>query len=192
MDNSTFSVWLYLKKHGVYFADEKQSSFLHSNDTEIDRANLKAYHWMDKQMTKKVGAAPIVNATPIWCWYIQDEHKTPKDVYYANQVCLELEISNNKILLSDFDLWHCVLMNGIAGPDDLDFDKLYDEIEKLPKNEKQRKIEDSWKSIFDIGEEDSWIQGCIWQLKYSDVVKIYHHKDNHRLKVFIPRKKKFK
>jgi hypothetical protein len=35
-----------LKKHGVYFADEKQSSFLHSDYKEIDKANLKAYHWM--------------------------------------------------------------------------------------------------------------------------------------------------
>lgn len=52
----------------------------------------------------------------------------------------------NKILLSDFDLWHVVLMDGFVPPDDMDFEKYSredDRIEGLPELEKQKIIEES-------------------------------------------------
>ena len=59
----------------------------------------------------------------------------------------------NKILLSDFDLWHVVLMDGFVPPDDMDFEKYSredDRIEGLPELEKQKIIEKSWQHIFDV------------------------------------------
>lgn len=59
----------------------------------------------------------------------------------------------NKILLSDFDLWHVVLMNGFVPPDDMDFEKYSredDRIEGLPELENQNIIEESWQHIFDV------------------------------------------
>ena len=59
----------------------------------------------------------------------------------------------NKILLSDFDLWHVVLMDGFVPPDDMDFEKYSkadDRIEALPELEKRKIIEQSWQHIFDV------------------------------------------
>ena len=59
----------------------------------------------------------------------------------------------NKILLSDFDLWHVVLMDGFVPPDDMDFEKYSredDRIEGLPELENQNIIEESWQHIFDV------------------------------------------
>lgn len=59
----------------------------------------------------------------------------------------------NKILLSDFDLWHVVLMDGFVPPDDMDFEKYSredDRIEALPELENQKIIEESWQHIFDV------------------------------------------
>lgn len=33
--------------------------------------------------------------TPIWCWYVQDKHVAPHDIYYSNQACIELELPTN-------------------------------------------------------------------------------------------------
>lgn len=52
----------------------------------------------------------------------------------------------NKILLSDFDLWHVVLMDGFVPPDDMDsekYSKADDRIEALPELEKRKIIEQS-------------------------------------------------
>ena len=86
-------------------------------------------------------------------WYAQDDHIVPKNRYYSNQACIELELPANKILLSDFDLWHVVLMDGFVPPDDMDFEKYSredDRIEGLPELEKQKIIEKSWQHIFDV------------------------------------------
>ena len=59
----------------------------------------------------------------------------------------------NKILLSDFDLWHVVLMDGFVPPDDMDFEKYSredDRIEGLPELENQKIIKESWQHIFDV------------------------------------------
>lgn len=59
----------------------------------------------------------------------------------------------NKILLSDFDLWHVVLMDGFVPPDDMDFEKYSkadDRIEALSEPKKHQIIEQSWQHIFDV------------------------------------------
>ena len=127
-------------------------------------------------------------------WYAQDDHIVPKNRYYSNQACIEIELPAIKILLSDFDLWHVVLMDGLVPPDDMDFEKhskADDRIEALPEPKKHQIIEQSWQHIFDVKKDGQWIQDCIWQINYDDVIKVYHHHDNHQLKIFTPKRKIF-
>ena len=148
-----WSVWLQLKKNGVYYANENLSQLLHPRDHLLEDEFTKAYRWMTKQMKEKISLPPENMNTPIWCWYAQDDHIVPKNRYYSNQACIELELPANKILLSDFDLWHVVLMDGFVPPDDMDFEKYSredDRIEGLPELEKQKIIEESWQHIFDV------------------------------------------
>ena len=108
---------------------------------------------MAEQMQEKISLPPKSVTVPIWCWYAQDKHVAPHNRYYSNQACIELELPANKILLSDFDLWHVVLMNGFVPPDDMDFEKYSredDRIEGLPELENQNIIEESWQHIFDV------------------------------------------
>ena len=56
-------------------------------------------------------------------------------------VCLTVDIPDNKVLLSDFDAWHCVLNNW--------FCPLTNEEDELFENEKGNlTIEESWDRIF--------------------------------------------
>ena len=85
-------------------------------------------------------------------------------------------------------------MDGFVPPDDMDsekYSKVDDRIEALPELENQKIIEQSWQHIFDVKKDGQWIQGCIWQINYDDVIKVYHHYDNHQLKIFTPKRKIF-
>ena len=141
-------------------------------------------------MQEKISLPPENMNTPIWCWYAQDDHIVPKNRYYSNQACIELELPANKILLSDFYLWHVVLMDGFVPPDDMDFEKWWQNwgSSRTWKAKDNRKI---LATYFWCKKDGQWIQGCIWQINYDDVIKVYHHHDNHQLKIFTPKRKIF-
>lgn len=188
-----WNVWLYLKKHGIFYADESKSRFLYWNGKLMEKRFLDAYRWMDQQIKERISLPPKGVTTPIWCWYTQEEPgEINRTIEFPNQVWLELEIPKERILLSSFDLWHCVLGNFPIYEETEDYDEKYvNDIDKLPEAEQRQLIEQSWEKIFDVKDDDKWLQGCMWELKYDDVVKVIHHHDNHRLKIFTPKKKKF-
>ncbi|MGM9915715.1 DUF3841 domain-containing protein [Lactobacillus crispatus] len=99
-----WSVWLQIKKSGVYYTNENLSHWLHSRDHLLEDEFTKAYRLMAKQMQEKISLPPENVAIPIWCWYAQDNHLTLKERYYSNQACIELDLPANQVLLSDFDL----------------------------------------------------------------------------------------
>ena len=85
-------------------------------------------------------------------------------------------------------------MGNFSPPNEMDFreySKEDDRINALPEPKKHQIIEQSWQQIFGGKDNDQWIQGCIWEINYHDVVKVDHHHDNHRLKVFTPKRKIF-
>lgn len=146
---------------------------------------------MDEQLIKRVGPRPTSGSTPIWCWYAQDKRQMSQDIYYPNQVCLELEVPNNQVLLSDFDLWHIVLGQGYFSKTAESYDQEIAEVDKLPPLQKEQAYRKSWEQIFNVNKDGQWIQACIWNLKYEQVVKVCHRKRNHRPKIFIPKRKEF-
>ena len=79
---------------------------------------LGPYAWMAKQMERRLRTPrPSKNAMPIWAWYQWEgvDRRKPdlRSGGYLDKgeqgVRVELKVADDRVLLSDFDLWHYVL-----------------------------------------------------------------------------------
>lgn len=77
---------------------------------------------MDGKAGRRVGEPPVGVIYPIWAWHTLDwQHEKPDfrgtefRSYRGKHVCIEIEISEDKVLLSDEVEWHFVL-NDIYTP----------------------------------------------------------------------------
>lgn len=169
-----------LEKDGVYRTDAnliKESYFLPS------------YDWLSKYLEEK-DAKPNGVSYPIWAWYRRDGKEKKPDLRSSGYetsgvkcVCIELEIPDEKVLLSDFDLWNYVLNNWWLddSKSEEEYDKLYEWFDVLPYEERERMKRESWKKIFDITPERSdwyckgeYVQAIFWELKREYVKKIQY------------------
>lgn len=78
---------------------------------------LDPYHWMSKQMELRLKAPrPSRDAMPIWAWYQWEGAGRHKPDLRASGylptgdrgVRAECRVADDRVLLSDFDLWHYV------------------------------------------------------------------------------------
>jgi|GEM_PF-3643164 len=116
---------------------------------------IVAYRWMIKQMEKRIGVAPEGVTFPLWAWRAYDgEVARPDiendDIYIGcDDYMVRLDIPDDQVLVSDFNLWHNVL-----------------NFSYLPKNDEEaRMIEEHWKTPYrsDIRTEDM----LPWDAKFS-------------------------
>ena len=152
---------------------------------------LTAYDWLNQYLEAKT-PKPLGVSYPIWAWFrFNGKEKKPdlRHTCYGSRgtkmVCMEIEIPDEEVLLSDFDLWHFVL-NKWWLPDC--FHEGYgdneDEVQQrwfdgLTKDEQIKEKEKSWERIFDIEPfENDWIlkgkyvQAIFWELKLEQVKKV--------------------
>ena len=101
-----------LQQQKVLHSDFNQSQY-HDYDDFI-----QAYAWLADQMTKLIGPAPAGVKVPFWAWHTVDWKHRKVDlrttlfrIYPDPMVCLELEVDDEQVLLSDFENWHFVLNN---------------------------------------------------------------------------------
>ena len=145
----------------------------------------RAYAWLAREMTKRVGPPPQGVDWPVWAWYMQNgKHKKPDlrserwgygsgDEDYC---CIELEIAPERVLLSDFDNWHIVLCNGLISDteeEDVALEAFY---EQLSDEEKIACKEKNWERVLDISPRNNgwmtrgeWVQATFWELRREDV-----------------------
>ncbi|MGF7002547.1 hypothetical protein M2149_000936 [Lachnospiraceae bacterium PFB1-21] len=161
----------------------------------IDRYQqfLEAYDWISEEMTKRIGPAPKGVKYPIWAYHTWDgKHKKPDLRQRQTEpgtecVCLTLDIPDEQILLSDFDLWHMVLGGHYCSDKpyttDEELDKEWDWIEGLPPKKRKKIIRESWANIFDVapgtnqGNSDgNYIQAVFWELGKEQVKKVQFFK----------------
>lgn len=137
---------------------------------------IESYRWMASQMKKRIGLPPDGVEFPVWAWYQWDGMRKRPDMRREARaskkgvplVLLTVDVPDDKVLLSDFLYWHCVLNNGdIIFP--LDWDAVY------PEDVKRK----SWENIFDIectfdGEEHHSLstQATMWEIKQEWVQKV--------------------
>ena len=180
----TRDVWESLQRAGVFRCDTELCWMA----ADFPRA----YAWLAREMTKRVGPPPQGVDWPVWAWYMQNgKHKKPDlrserwgygpgDEDYC---CIELEIAPERVLLSDFDEWHIVLCNGLVSDteeEDIAQEALY---ESLSDEEKNAYKEKNWERVFDTSPLNNgwttrgeWVQATFWELRREDVraVRFFH------------------
>ena len=173
----TRDVWESLQRTGVYRTD----TALCWMAEELPHA----YSWLAREMTKRVGPPPQGVDYPVWAWYMQNgRHKKPDlrserwgygpgDEDYC---CIELEIAPQRVLLSDFDVWHSVLNNGLISDTEEEDVALEAFHESLADAEKTAYKEKNWERVFDISPLNNnwttrgeWVQATFWELRREDV-----------------------
>ena len=94
-------------------------------------------------------------------------------------VCMEIEVPDEQVLLSDFDLWSIVLLDALiteTEEEDNKLDKIYHAL--TPEEQFKMKYE-NWKRVFDVTPLDnewircgSWIQATFWVLTRNMIKKV--------------------
>ena len=163
---------------------------------------LGSYAWMAKQMERRLRTArPSKDTLPIWAWYQWEGVRRKPDLRAAGYlpqgergVRVELDVADDRVLLSDFDLWHYVLNYWYLPRSKKDgevFEKKLacaglsfyksDHQSPLPHAGYRREIEKSWERIFDVDWVDRGrtiadppmkksIQATLWEILLPDLL----------------------
>lgn len=184
-----------LQKNGILRADEDH--LFCEDDFRY------AYDWMSEKMIDAGLMLPQGARYPVWAWHQWEGKRKRRDMREGGHakrgekiVQLTIEIDDQDVLLSDFDLFHYPLNRGylpIDEKDDLAFEKHYESLgyshqdlnNPDVQNDDMKKIRmdiiSSWDRIFQLGQEDDgWlygknegksIQATFWELRLEQVVK---------------------
>lgn len=142
-----------------------------------------AYNWLAGQMRKRVGP-PVDVHYPIWVWHMYDWRHEKLDLrraafrnYRHARVCIELEIPDTAVLLSNEDAWHIVLNNGFYG--DADNEIAYEEEDKwfvaLRQDEQIRIKRGLWEKylmFFRSGKRNGSLMGNMCRRRFGSCVWI--------------------
>lgn len=166
-------------KTGIYICDPLKCNML-LNDTE-DKQFGRAYAWMEAYMAEKIGPAPAGFIHPVWAWYkLRGRHTRPDlrwvefKEYRESMVLLELEIDDDKVVLSDEEKWTCAQLNDSAWCDtDAEMDWYYDN-PNVTQNERETFKTKSWYRIFDIENSEN-VQATFWVLAKENIRKVWEY-----------------
>lgn len=175
-----------IKEKGRFICDINKSSMIYCK-YGLDKQTKFAYDWMCKKMVEKGISQPKNVDYPIWAWYTYNWKNKKPDLRCSGlgkpgekSVCIELEIPDKDVLLSDFNHWHYVLNNSYMNPGTTEevadiYDYLYGKV--ADNREKKLLKEDSWEKIFEITPFDNiyictgrYVQATFWELK-SEYIK---------------------
>jgi len=182
-----------LKKEKSLFENQDLISMIHDENGNLDIENKRAYDYMATQMKLRVKEANKKVEYPWWAWYKMDGKNQKPDLrknefrFSKDMICIELEIPEEKILLSDEEFWYAPLNNQpiILERDDPKWDEKYDWYHSLPKEIKQKEIEKTWSICFDLNidikdrelySSGKWIQATFWELRLDEVISIRYVK----------------
>lgn len=145
-----------------------------------------AYLWMVNEMDKRNIPHPEGVSLPLWAWYTRNgKHKKPdlRNSDYGTRgtkaVCIEFEIPDDEVLLSDFDAWHYVLNNTWFdnSRNESEWEILHEWYDLLDSETREKVKVESWQKIFDVSpEKTKWfskgefIQATFWELR-KDMIR---------------------
>lgn len=173
------SVYTKILQNGEYYYQSGYNSTLEKLDF------YKWYDWLVLKMKEKIGNPPIEIKYPVWAWYIHNgRNKKPdlrserfcmgeKNVEYT---CIELEIQEKDVLLSDFDNWNVILNDDFITRSEQEW-KFY---HKYYENN-QTVIEKNRERLFDITpykndwtSQGEYVQATFWILKKEMIRSVRH------------------
>ena len=188
----TEDVWELIQAKGVYRCDPFKAPLIQSFDDklvgkELDPQLEEAYAWLAEQMTIRIGPAPAGVRFPVWAWYQYDGKRRPdlRKERWTNGsggerfACIELEVPDDQVLLSDFDNWLCVLGRWAITGSDEEAEKVLDYFGHVDLETEKAFLHENWKRVFDIapcendqtGKGDN-IQATFWELRSEYVKKV--------------------
>ncbi|WP_295076896.1 DUF3841 domain-containing protein [Ruminococcus sp.] len=148
----------------------------------------KDYNWLANEMKKRIGKPSKDVEYPVWAWYIHDSSRKKPDLRKTGlvrrgkrMVCLEIDIPDNEVVLSDEEAWHFVINDWYlsGATDEAAFDKDISWFESLPDNKKQEVKLISWQRIFDIEPfangfeiKGRYVQATFWELRAEQIRKV--------------------
>lgn len=170
------AVYNELLKTGVYRCDLNLSPM---------KDCRKQYDWLVRQMKQRIGPPPEQVTYPVWALYQQDgKHRKPDLRRERWEVgcdgerfaCIEIEIPDRDVLLSDFDAW-CIILSDFLISDTEQEDRCLEaQYEALSPSEKRRMKEKNWERVFDLSPlNNGWarrgyeIQATFWELRLEQV-----------------------
>lgn len=172
-------VWEQFERDGVFHCDE--------NLSENGEDFKDSYAWMIEQMDKRM-EHPDGVVLPMWAWYRYDWKNKKPDLRQTGfgykgekTVCIELEIPESELLLSDFNAWHFVLNHSWYddSTNEEEWDQLHDWYDKLPGDVRHQLCLESWQKIFNIepmksewANNGAYVQATFWELKREYVKKV--------------------
>ena len=149
--------------------EARLKGFLEGNKDYIWDYFLKAYSWMMDQMERRIPS--YKGEFPVWLWA---ERPDLRRGGYLNPdergILLQVNIEEERVLLSDFESWHSVLMDGPVSDNE-------EEWEAIEQGKYHISKEKSWERIFDIKKEKEigripTIQGVTGRLYIHEIKPI--------------------
>ena len=163
-----------IQETGVYRCDQAKSSM-----PELEFTSK--YHWLIHQMEKRIGPPPDGVEYPVWAWHTQNwKHKKPDlrserwgyGPGNEKYTCIEFEIPDYQVLLSDFDAWSIILNDGLLNETEAESDQMDVYYDSLSEEEQEAFKNENWQGVFDITPLDNdwmtrgrWIQATVWELR---------------------------
>ena len=170
------AVYNELLKTGVYRCDLNLSPM---------KDCRKQYDWLVRQMKQRIGPPPEQVTYPVWALYQQDgKHRKPdlRRERWAfgcdgeRFACIEIEIPDRDVLLSDFDAWCMLLSDFLISDTEQEGCCLEAQYEALSPSEKRRMKEKNRERVFDLSPlNNGWarrgyeIQATFWELRLEQV-----------------------
>lgn len=166
---------------------EKTGEFI-CDETKSDKDFRKAYEWIAKEMDKRHIVHPEGLVLPLWAWHTRDwKHRKPDlrniglGIRGEKCVCIEFEIDDSQVLLSDFFAWHCVLSGGFYNNShtEAEWNEKDARYEALSGEQKGIETLKSWQKVFDVTASENefyqngrYVQATFWKLSKDMVTDI--------------------
>lgn len=151
------------------------------SDKKYGNTYKTAYDWVVSKMKDKNIKPPKDVHYPVWAWHTLDgKHRKPDfrtlpfTGFKIPMVCLEVEIDNSLVLLSDEELWTTTVLSDlpcIAHDENSDEELDWYLDSKTDKDEKEVFKLKSWDKIFDLSHATN-IQATYWVLRPENVLDI--------------------
>ena len=169
-------VYKLIQEKGVYRCDFEKSVFNDFRDK---------YDWLVRKMKSKIGNPPEGVSYPVWAWYMKNGVRKKPDLRSERWnngwkgerfACMEIDVSDDRVVISDFDEWCLILLNGLLSNSEEEGIKLENEYNSLSEKNKKAFIDKNWERVFEIVNlNNSWtlrgymIQATFWELRKEDI-----------------------
>ena len=172
-------VYELIQKTGIYRCTIEKSIF---NDCK------EQYDWLVQEMKERIGEPPNGVSYPVWAWYMWEGVRKKPDLRrerWGNGwegdrfACMEIDIPDDRVVLSDFDVWSIILLDGLIADSEEEVERLEMEYDSLTQEDKQEYKAQNWKTVFDLNYVDNgWIhrgdsiQATFWELGKEDIKSV--------------------